>query len=64
MKYLVTVAIVLACLVLLGLYFGLSRGYLGLKDIIEGPRARAKAMLIPSIFALVVVHIFLKLYLG
>jgi len=51
-------------IMLSGLYFGLSRGYLSLKDIITSPHVRAKAMIIPSIFALLVINIFLKLYMG
>jgi polyferredoxin len=51
-------------IMLSGLYFGLSRGYLSLKDIITSPHVRAKAMIIPSIFALLVINIFLKLYAG
>ena len=51
-------------MMLSGLYFGLSRGYLSLKDIITSPHVRAKAMIIPSIFALLVINIFLKLYAG
>jgi polyferredoxin/heme/copper-type cytochrome/quinol oxidase subunit 2 len=51
-------------IMLSGLYFGLSRGYLSLKDIIPSPHVRAKAMIIPSIFALLVINIFLKLYAG
>ncbi len=51
-------------IMLSGLYFGLSRGYLSLKDIITSPHVRAKAMIIPSIFVLLVINIFLKLYMG
>jgi hypothetical protein len=49
---------------LTGLYFGLSRGFLALKTIIPNSVARAKAMLLPSLFALVMVNILLKLYMG
>jgi hypothetical protein len=59
-----SIPIIQGIIMLCGLYFGLSRGYLSLKEIIESPRVRAKAMLIPSIFALLVINIFLKLYMG
>jgi hypothetical protein len=51
-------------ILLAGLYFGLSRGYLGLKNLIQNPALRTKAMIVPSIFALLVVNIFLKIYMG
>ena len=51
-------------ILLAGIYFSLSRGYLGLKDLIPDSIARFKAMLVPSIFALIIVNIFLKLYMG
>jgi polyferredoxin len=51
-------------ILLAGLYLGLTRGYLGIKNLIEDPALRAKALIIPSIFALLVVNLFLKLYMG
>ena len=59
-----SIPIIQGIIMLCGLYFGLSRGYLSLKDILQSPRARAKAMIIPSIFTLLVINIFLKLYMG
>jgi hypothetical protein len=59
-----SIPLIQGIILLAGLYFGLSRGYLSLKDIIPGPTVRAKAMMIPSIFALLVVNIFLRLYMG
>jgi polyferredoxin/plastocyanin len=51
-------------ILLAGLYLGLTRGYLGIKNLIEDSRLRTKALIIPSIFALLIVNIFLKLYMG
>ncbi|NQT70565.1 MAG: 4Fe-4S binding protein [Desulfobacteraceae bacterium] len=51
-------------ILLAGLYFGLSRGYLGLKKLVKNPSMRIRAMILPSLFALVVVNILLKLYMG
>ena len=51
-------------LLLTGLYFGIHRTNLSLTGIIFDPLKRKKALLFPALFALVVVNIFLKLYLG
>jgi len=51
-------------ILLTGLYFGLSRGWLGLKQIIQDPGLRVKALILPSLFALLAVNILLKLYMG
>ncbi|MGD8882588.1 MAG: 4Fe-4S binding protein [Desulfobacterales bacterium] len=59
-----SIPLIQGLILLCGLYLGLSRGYLSLKDIIPSPNERAKAMVIPSIFALLVVNIFLRLYMG
>jgi len=59
-----SIPVIQGIILLFGLYFGLSRGYVGLKEIMAVPDASAKAMIIPSIFALLVINIFLKLYMG
>jgi hypothetical protein len=51
-------------ILLAGLYLGVSRGYLGLKNLIQDSALRTKAMIVPSIFAILMVNIFLKLYMG
>jgi hypothetical protein len=51
-------------ILLTGLYFGLSRGYLAIKDIAGNSILRTRAMIFPSIFALLIINIFLKLYMG
>jgi heme/copper-type cytochrome/quinol oxidase subunit 2 len=51
-------------LLLIGLYLGLSRGFLAIKHIVSDPVKRAKAMILPSLFALFVINILLKLYMG
>jgi len=47
-----------------GIYFSMSRGYLGLKNLLPESIPRFKALLPPSIFALIVVNIFLRIYMG
>jgi len=49
---------------LAGLYFGLSRGYRGLNNLLSDDALKARAMILPSIFTLIVVNILLKLYMG
>jgi hypothetical protein len=51
-------------ILLAGIYFSLSRGFLAINDIVPDSIARFKVMLLPSIFVLVVVNIFLKIYMG
>jgi len=49
---------------LAGLYLGLSRTYMGIQTFLTVPAARVKAMIFPSLFALLIVNVLLKLYLG
>lgn len=51
-------------ILLSGLYLGISRGYLGLQSLTSDNGLRAKAMILPALFALCVVNTFLKLYMG
>ena len=51
-------------ILLAGLYFGLSRGHVAIKELVKNPALRAKTMIIPSFFALFVVNILVKLYMG
>jgi len=58
------IPVILGIIVLAGLYFGLSRGYLALKDLFLDPVLRVRAMVLPSLFALLVVNLLLRLFLG
>ena len=58
------IPIIQGVILLAGIYFSLSRGYLGLKNILPESIPRFKALLPPSIFALIVVNVFLKIYMG
>jgi polyferredoxin len=51
-------------LLLVGLYLGLSRGFHAIKPTVNDPVKSAKAMIFPSLFALFVINILLKLYMG
>jgi ferredoxin len=51
-------------ILLAGIYFSLSRGYLGLKNLLPESVSRFKALLPPAIFVLSVANVFLKIYMG
>ena len=59
-----TIPVIQGIILLCGLYLGLSRGYLSLGDIMNAPDARARAMIVPAVFALLVINVFLRLYMG
>ena len=58
------IPVIQGVILLAGLYLGLSRGRLGLKNIVQDPLLRVRAMLLPSLYALVIVNILLTLYMG
>ena len=49
---------------LAGLYLGVSRCFMAVQDIVPEPSRRLKAILPPSLFAFLIVQLFLRLYLG
>jgi len=58
------IPMILGIILLSGLYFGLSRGYLALQTVVDNPILRARAMIFPSIFALLVVNLLAKVFMG
>jgi ferredoxin len=58
------IPVIQGTVLLAGLYFGLSRTYTGLRDLLRDHKLQARAMILPSLFALAVINVFLKLYLG
>ncbi|MEE9495449.1 MAG: 4Fe-4S binding protein, partial [Desulfobacterales bacterium] len=58
------IPVIQGVILLTGLYLGISRGYHGLENIVQNPFLRVKALILPSLFALFVVNILLKLYMG
>ena len=58
------IPVIQGIIMLVGLYFSMSRGYIGLKSLFAEPIARFKALLLPCIFGLLVVNMFLKIYMG
>jgi polyferredoxin len=58
------IPVIQGIIMLAGLYFGLSRGYLGLNALLSNHTQTIRAMLLPSLFALFAVNILLKLYMG
>jgi len=51
-------------ILLAGLYFGLNRGHVAIKEILKNPALRARAMIFPGVFAFLAVNILIKLYMG
>ena len=51
-------------ILLTGLYFGLSRGHAAIKELVKTPVLRSKTMIVPAIFALLVVNVLVRLYMG
>jgi hypothetical protein len=58
------IPVIQGIILLTGLYLGTSRGYLALGDLVRDPVAKARAMILPSLFALLAVNILLKLFMG
>jgi polyferredoxin len=51
-------------LLLIGLSFGIRRGYLSVNSLIPDPAGTSKALILPSMFALATINILLRLYMG
>ena len=49
---------------LAGLYLGVSRGFMALKDVLPDTKSQSRTMALPALFALLVINLLLKLYLG
>jgi hypothetical protein len=49
---------------LAGLYLGITRGFMALKELLPDSDAQIRVMLLPSIFAILAVNLLLKLYMG
>ncbi len=49
---------------LAGLYLGISRGFMALKELLPDTGSQIRVMLLPSIFAFLAVNLLLKLYMG
>jgi plastocyanin len=58
------IPVIQGIILLAGIYFSLSRGYLGLKNLLPESLAPYKVLLPPAIFVLIVANIFLKIYMG
>ena len=51
-------------ILLAGLYLGLTRGYLAIGSLVEDPVQRSRTLIFPALFALFVVNLLLRLYVG
>ncbi|MFH1350113.1 MAG: 4Fe-4S binding protein [Pseudomonadota bacterium] len=58
------IPVIQGIVLLLGLYLGLTRGNLALKGVVDDSLHRARVMILPSLYALAIVNVMLKLYMG
>jgi hypothetical protein len=58
------IPVIQGIILMAGIYFSLSRGYLGLKRLLPESNLRVKALLPPAVFVLIVANLFLKIYMG
>jgi len=58
------IPVIQGAILLAGLYLGVSRGFLALKDVLPDIHSQIRAMLLPALFALLAVNLLLKLYMG
>ncbi|MBW2337023.1 MAG: hypothetical protein JRF47_09750, partial [Deltaproteobacteria bacterium] len=58
------ILVIQGLILLAGLYLGISRGFMALKDLLPDTHSQIRAMLLPALFALLAVNLLLKLYLG
>jgi len=58
------IPVIQGVVLLAGLYLGITRGFLALKELLPDPDTQIRVMLLPSIFAILTVNLLLKLYMG
>ena len=58
------IPVIQGLILLAGLYLGVSRGFLALKDLLPDTNSQIRAMLLPALFALLAVNLLLKIYMG
>jgi polyferredoxin/heme/copper-type cytochrome/quinol oxidase subunit 2 len=58
------IPIIQGLVLLAGLYLGITRGFMALKELLPDSGTQIRAMLLPVIFAILVVNLLLKVYMG
>ena len=58
------IPVIQGLVLLTGLYLGVSRGLMGLRDVLHDRSLQIRAMVLPAAFALLAVNVLLKLYMG
>jgi len=58
------IPVIQGLVLLAGLYLGISRGFMALKNLLPNTKSQIRAMFLPALFALVMVNLLLKLYMG
>lgn len=58
------ISVIQGFVLLAGLYLSLSRGFLALGKVVQKPALQRRAMILPSLFVLGVINLWLKLFMG
>jgi hypothetical protein len=58
------IPVIQGLVLLAGLYLGITRGFIALKELLPDSGLQIRVMLLPSIFAILAVNLLLKLYMG
>jgi len=58
------IPVIQGIVLLAGLYLGVSRGFMAIKDLLPDSRTQIRTMVLPSVFAILAVNLLLKLYMG
>ena len=58
------IPVIQGLVLLAGLYLGITRGFIAVREILPDPGAQIRAMLLPAVFAILAVNFLLKLYMG
>ena len=58
------IPVIQGIVLLAGLYLGVNRGFMAIKDLLPDSRTQIRSMVLPSIFAILAVNLLLKLYMG
>jgi polyferredoxin len=58
------IPVIQGAVLLVGLYLGVSRGFMAIKDVLPTANSQLRAMVLPALFAVLVINLLLKLYMG
>ena len=58
------IPVIQGVVLLAGLYLGVSRGFMALKDVLPDTNSQIRTMVLPALFAILAVNLLLKLFMG